>query len=187
MKQKTQSLKICISGAPTATGSCGIDALEIGRALGREIASQDMVLTTTATTGFPMWAALGAQGVGGLTVAFSPAASESDHVQVHKLPTEGFDMMVYTGFGASGASVLALRSSDAIIFGCGGMTSLLEVTTAVQEQRPIGILKGSWDLDEVIRNFLTENYPDYVHVVSDDDPVRLLEQLTKHVKVKNYN
>ncbi len=91
-------------------------------------------------------------------------------------------MIVYTGFGTSGAGVLALRSSDAVIFGCGGMTTLFELSTAIQENLPIGILEGDWETDEVIESFIQKYHPQYEPIIRDTDPNRLLDQILKKVK-----
>ncbi len=181
---KNKNLTICISGTPSPAGTCGVDALEVARTLGREMAERKIIVTATSTTGFPLWTALGATGEGGTAIAFSPAASEREHMTVHKLPLDGFTMMVYTGFGPTGAGILAMRSSDAVIFGCGGMTTVLETTTAIYENKPIGILEGSWKTDEVIRELLNEHYPDYDNIVVDSDPRRLLDQLAKRVRMQ---
>jgi predicted Rossmann-fold nucleotide-binding protein len=78
-KHGHQQFKICISGA-AETGHCGVDALEKAKELGREIARQGAVLISGATTGFPLWVAMGAKEVGGISIGFSPATSEKEHV-----------------------------------------------------------------------------------------------------------
>src|SRR3989338_3921182 len=67
-------LKICVSGA-AETGHCGVDALEKAKELGREIARHGAVLVTGATTGFPLWAAMGVKEEGGTSIGFSAGAS----------------------------------------------------------------------------------------------------------------
>ncbi len=181
---KKKNLTICISGTPSPTGTCGVDALEVARILGRKMAERNITLTSTSTTGFPLWTALGCAGEGGTAVAFSPASGEHEHLYVHKLPIDGFTMVVYTGFGPTGAGILAMRSSDAVIFGCGGMTTVLETTTAIYENKPIGILEGSWKTDEVIRELVEEHYPEYDNIIIDADPGRLLDQLVKRIHVQ---
>ena len=52
--------KICISGA-AETGHCAENALELTKALGREIVTHNSVLITGATTGAPFWGAIGAK------------------------------------------------------------------------------------------------------------------------------
>lgn len=177
-------IKICVSGVSGTTKLCNVDALEIGRELGRNIVEHDCIVTTTSTTGFPLWTAIGAKQRNGTTISFSPASNHHDHTFVHRLPTEYFDIMVYTSFGSAGAGIMAVRSSDAIIFGCGSMTTLMELSIAIEEEKPIGILAGPWNTDEVLQQMLTSNYPDYTNFVVDRDPRRLLEQILKMVKVQ---
>lgn len=180
--KKSQPITVCISGVPSPGFNCPPEGLEIARTLGRACASKDVVITSTSTTGFPLWVALAASRAGTQTLAFSPAASFAEHVNVYSLPTDGFSNMVYTGFGTAGASVLALRSSDAIIFGCGGMTSIMECVTAIEQNKPVGILKGPWDIDEALQDVFRQNYPDYENLIVDEDPKKLLEQVIKRIK-----
>src|SRR5690606_15596426 len=104
--------KICISGA-AETGHCGPNAMEYAKDLGREIVNHGCVLTTGATTGFPLWGAMGAKEAGGLSIGLSPASTEREHLEVYGLPIDYMDMIVYTGFGYSGRNLLLTRSSDA--------------------------------------------------------------------------
>ena len=50
-------VKICVSGA-AETGYCGLDAFDKAKEVGREIAKQGAIITTGATTGFPLYAAI---------------------------------------------------------------------------------------------------------------------------------
>lgn len=187
MKHTSQNITVCISGIPSPEILCPPESLDIGKSLGRICREYSINIMTTSTTGFPLWVALAASGhstesPASTTIAFSPAASEREHAEIFRLPREGFDHIIYTGFGTSGASVLALRSSDAIIFGCGGMSSVLECVTAIQEGKPIGILEGPWETDEVIKEMLDKYYPDYEHILIDSDPRRLVDQIIKKIK-----
>src|SRR3989344_9396835 len=100
-KHGHNQIKICVSGA-AETGHCGIDALEKAKELGREIARQGLVLVTGATTGFPLWVAMGLKEVGGTSIGISPAASEKEHVEDYKIPPAYMDLIMYTGFGYAG-------------------------------------------------------------------------------------
>jgi len=183
-KKETTPINICISGSPRSdTKGCSVDALEIARELGREIAKHDITLASTTTTGFALWAAIGAKEAKGKTVAFSPAASLTEHIETYKLPIDSFDFVVYSGFGVTGASVLALRSCDAVIFGCGGLSSIIECTEAVRQNKIIGILEGDWDTDEILEELLAKNYGTYNHVIRDADPRRLVEQIIKRARI----
>ena len=81
--------------------------------LGREIIKHNGILVNGATTGFPLWAAMGAKEEGGIVIGVSPASTEKEHIRGYKLPVEYTDMIIYTGFGYSGRNLLLTRSADA--------------------------------------------------------------------------
>jgi len=136
-KHGHNQIKICVSGA-AETGHCGIDALDKAKELGREIARQGAVLVTGATTGFPLWAAMGAKEAGGISVGLSPAASEREHVEVYKLPLDYLDLVIYTGFGYPGRDLLLTRSSDAVICGSMSSPSLLKTASRSASTKDLG-------------------------------------------------
>ena len=171
-------VKICVSGA-AETGHCGLDAFEKAKEVGREIARVGGIITTGATTGFPMYSAMGAKDVRGFSIGFSPAAGEREHVEVYKLPLYYMDVVVYTGFGYSGRDLLLVRSSDAIIIGCGRIGTLNEFSIAYEDKRPIGILEGEWETDEILRRVIDAANRPNNKIVFDTDPKSLVERLVE--------
>ena len=177
-----QPIKICISGA-RETSHCGIDALDKAQELGGILAEHGCVVTTSAVSGFTMWAARGAKQSGGMTVGFSPASNLYEHETAYRLPTENLDVIVYTGFGYAGSDLLLMRSSDAIVFGCGRIGTIHEFTVAFQDRKPIGILEGNWDTVELLRDIMARDIErPHDNIVFDKDPNRLVEQLIAVVK-----
>ena len=174
-------IKIGVSGA-AETGYCGLDSYEKAKETGREIAKQGAIITTGATTGFPMYAAMGAKDECGFSIGFSPAATEREHVELYKLPVEYMDVIVYTGFGYSGRDLLLVRSSDALIVGCGRIGTLNEFSVAFEERRPIGILEGSWKTDEILRHVIEEAHRPNDQIVFDTDPKAIVERLIEMVQ-----
>ncbi|MBI2100219.1 MAG: LOG family protein [Candidatus Vogelbacteria bacterium] len=142
--------KLAISGA-AATGHCGPNALELAKELGAEVARQGAILVSGATTGFPLWAAIGAKAAGGTSIGFSPASSEREHVEVYGLPLDYMDVIIYTGFGYSGRNLLLTRSSDAVLIGCGRVGTINEFSVAFEDGKPIGVLQGDWATDELLQ------------------------------------
>jgi hypothetical protein len=132
--------------------------MEIAKELGREIARQGAILVTGATTGFPLWAAMGAKELGGFSFGLSPAASEKEHVEVYGLPLDYLDLIIYTGFGYSGRNLLLTRTSDAVIVGCGRIGTVNEFTIAFEDHKPIGVLEGEWDMDEVLKLMVEKSH-----------------------------
>jgi len=177
--------KICVSGA-SETGHCGEGALESAEELGREIVRHNAILVEGATTGFPYWAAKGAKEEGGMVVGFSPATGEKEHVEFYKLPTDYHDLIVYTGFAYSGRNLILTRASDAVVVGCGRIGTINEFTIAFEDKKPIGILRGSWETDEVIEMIIDKSHRgDEVknRIVFEKDPKVLLDKLVELIEM----
>lgn len=174
-------VKLCVSGA-AETSMCGIGAYEKAKELGREIARQGAIITTGATTGFPMYAAMGAKDECGFSIGFSPASSQREHEETYRLPSDFMDVIVYTGFGYSGRDLLLVRSSDAVVIGCGRVGTINEFAVAFEDHRPIGILEGDWKTDEIIKNIITEAHRPNDRIVYDSDPKAIVERLIELVR-----
>lgn len=180
-------VKIGVSGAADTTHA-GLDAFEKAKEVGREIAKQGAIITTGATTGFPMYAAMGAKDECGFSIGFSPASTEREHLEVYKLPVDYMDVVVYTGFGYSGRDLLFVRSSDAMIIGPGRVGTLNEFAVSFEDRRPIGILEGSWKTDEFLREVIAAAHRPNDFIVFDSDPKALIERVIELVnKLKEKN
>ena len=188
----TYKYKICVSGA-AETGHCGQTAFNIAEELGKEIVRHDAVLVTGATTGFPYWAAKGAKAEGGIVVGLSPAATEKEHIKDFQLPTDYHDLIIYTGFNYSGRNLLLVRSADAVIFGCGRMGTLNEFTITFEDKKPIGILQGEWETDELFKTLIEKSHRAKEmegKIVFAADPKTLLDKqadIIKKEKENNHN
>lgn len=173
-------VKVCVSGAAD-TGYCGLDAFDKAKEVGREIARRGAIITTGATTGFPLYAAMGAKDESGFSIGFSPAATEREHVETYKLPLEYMDVIVYTGFGYAGRDLLLVRSSDAVVIGCGRIGTLNEFAVAFEDRRPLGVLEGSWETDELLQHFYNSAHRPNDQLIYDSDPKALVERLVERV------
>ena len=180
-------LKFAISGA-AETGHCGIDAYDKGLELGRQVAKHDVVTINGATTGFPLWAVMGAKEAGGYTIGFSPANSEREHIEQFTLPVEYLDLIIYTGFGYPGRDLILTRSSDAVLFGCGRIGTIHEFTIAFEDQKPIGILESAgWETDEELKNIIELGHRPNNRIVFDSDPKALVERVIELVNKDKIN
>lgn len=179
-------VKLCVSGA-AETGHCGIDAYDKGIELGRQIAKQNAVLVNGATTGFPLWSAMGAKEANGFVIGFSPASTEKEHIETYNLPVEYLDVIVYTGFGFPGRDLILTRSSDAVLFGCGRIGTIHEFTIAFEDKKPIGILEADWDTDEVIKNIIENGHRPNDRIIFDSDPKALVERVVEMVNKDKIN
>jgi len=173
--------KICVSGA-ARTDCCAPGAMEKTKELGRQIVKQGGVLVTGATTGVPYWAAIGAKEAGGISIGFSPAASEQSHIKTYHLPTDYFDIIVYTGFNYAGRNLILTRASDAIIIACGRLGTLNEFTIAFEDQKPIGVLTGTGGEADQIKDIVAKGNRGLGKIVYDDDPEKLVAKVMKLVE-----
>ena len=173
LKHEHLRLKFGVSGA-AETGHCGIDAYDKGLALGREIAKYGAILVTGATTGFPLWAAMGAKEAGGFVLGFSPASTEKEHIETFNLPVEYHD-------------VILTRSSDAVFFGCGRIGTIHEFTISFEDQKPIGIYEADWGTDEVIKSILQNGHRANDRIAFDTDPKKLVKRVADLVNKDKIN
>lgn len=175
-KHNHLKIKLGVSGA-AETGHCGLGSLELAKELGREIIRQGGVLVTGATTGFPLWSAMGAKEEHGVVIGLSPAANEREHVETFRLPLDYTDLIIYTGFGFPGRDLLFTRSCDAMFIGCGRIGTIHEFTIAFEDGKPIGVLDGPWDMDKELKLILEEGHRPNAKIVFDSDPKRLVKKI----------
>jgi len=174
-------VKIGVSGSAD-TSFMGLDVFEKAKELGREIAKQGAIITHGATTGFPLYAAMGAKDECGFSIGLSPAANEREHVETYKLPLDYMDVVIYTGFGYSGRDLLFVRSSDAMIIGPGRIGTINEFAVAFEDHRPIGILQDSADTDELLQLVMEASHRPNLNIIYDTDPKAMVERLIEMVK-----
>lgn len=169
-------LKIGVMGS---SGSASGDVLEKAKELGREIAKNDCILITGATTGLPYETAKGAKEEKGLVVGISPGANKEEHEKL-RMPIDFHDVIVYTGFGKTGRNVINIRTSDIVVFVGGRMGTLNEFTIAYAEGKRIGVLTGSGGISEKIKE-LAEIEKKYTgaKIIYNSNPRDLIKELLK--------
>lgn len=172
--------KICVSGA-AETSHCAEDMLQKAKALGASIVASGGVLVTGATTGVPLWAAIGAKEAGGFVIGISPASSELEHVKKYHLPLDYHDIIIYTGFGYSGRNLLLTRSSDAVITVCGRMGTLNEFTIAFEDKKPQGILIGSGGVADDIAGIVERAHRGPGVITYDSSPEMLVKKIIEMI------
>ncbi len=178
---KERKITISVSGA-AEVAHCGPTVIPVAKEVGREIARQGCQIITGATSGFPMYAAEGAKEAGGVSFGISPAASKKEHVEVYRLPIKAMDAVIYTGFGFPGRDLMLIRSSDAVVIGCGRIGTIHEFTVAWEANMPMGILEGEWPTDEVIKNIIKNSDRTNPNVIFESDPKKMIERLVEMVR-----
>jgi len=165
-------LKVGVMGSAEKATALG----EKAQALGKAIASRNVILLTGATTGLVYATGKAAHDAGASHVGISPAHDEREHVEAYALPTDACDAIIYTGFGLKGRNVVLVRSCDVVVFIAGSIGSLNEFTIAYDEGKIIGCLTGSGGVaDEVKRLVETFQKQTRARVFYHDDPKRLIE------------
>ena len=181
MSPGPEKYKIAVSGAAEVAHCCK-NVQDLAKEVGRQIFWHNCILITGATTGVPYFSAVGCKEVGGISIGFSPAASESAHEKAYKLPLDQFDVMVYTGFDYSGRNLLMTRAADGVIVICGRMGTLNEFTIAYEDRKPIGILEGSGGTADFIPSILSRPHHKRGPIVYDTDPKKLVQKLIAAIK-----
>lgn len=174
--------KICVSGA-AEFGPCCKDIKTLCKELGRELAKKETILLTGATTGVPYLVAKVFKEEGGkISIGFSPACSEREHLNVYRLPIDAFDLIVYTGFDYVGRNLILTKSADGVIIICGRTGTLNEFTIAFESKTPIGVLKGSGGTADLIAEVLKRGYRPKTRIIYEKDPKLLVNKLIKLIK-----
>jgi len=157
--------------------------LEKAREIGREIAKHDCVLLTGGTTGVSYEAVKGAKEYNGLTIGFSPASNMLEHIETWKLPTEHFDVLIYTGHGFKGRNVPFIRSCDGVVAISGRIGTLNEFTIAYDENKVIGLLEETGGLcdDDGVKNFFSKSKKKGGEILSHHDPAQLIKELIENL------
>lgn len=170
--------QICVSGA--AKGQSVEQGKLLAQAVGAAIAKAGHSLMTGATTGLPNEAAIGYKKSGGkMSMGLSPAATKVEHVLKYRLPTENYDVILYTGLHYGGRDALLVNSADAVVSIGGRLGTLHEFTIAAETDTPIGILKGAGGIGDQIEgllNLLPNANPKLV--IFEEEADLLLEKLT---------
>ena len=174
--------KIGVIGS--AEGNINDVLLTSARDIGKEIAKYNCLLLSGATTGLSYEAVKGAKEVGGFTVGFSPAKNEAEHVERYKLPTEGFDLVIFTGFGYKGRVVPFIRSSDAVIGISGRRGTLTEYATALDEGKITGILTGSGGVSDMMKHIEEHIGKKGGKKIFNNDPKNLVKEIVENLNMR---
>ena len=118
--------------------------------IGKEIASNGILLLTGACNGYPYEAAKGCFSVLGKVFGISPAKDKREHTERYKFPTDAFSEIEFTGLGIPGRNFALVKEADAAIIIGGQIGTLNEFTIAFHAKKPIGILKGSGGITEIL-------------------------------------
>lgn len=144
--------------------------------LGAAIAKKDCILVTGATTGLPDLVAQAFRKNGGFALGVSPAENRREHVARYRLPEDGADVIIFTGFGYKGRNVINVRCADIVLILGGATGTLNEFTIAYDEGKIIGVLEGSGGIADHIREVIKFcNKPAIGKIFFESSPTKLVE------------
>jgi uncharacterized protein (TIGR00725 family) len=170
--------QICVSGA--AKGDSVDHGKKLVESAAVAIAKAGHSLMTGATTGLPELAAGAYMKAGGkISLGISPASTKIEHVLKYHLPTDNYDVILYTGLHYVGRDALLINSADAVVSVGGRWGTLHEFAIALETQTPIALLQGAGGASAEIEKLL-DAIP-ITHrklVIIDTDPDRLVAKVT---------
>jgi uncharacterized protein (TIGR00725 family) len=178
--------QICVSGA--ARGDSVELAKHLAGEVGREIVRRGHLVVSGATRGLPYYAAKAAKQAMPnevSSIGFSPAASRLAHVKKYQLPLDVFDTVVFTGFEYTGRNLLLVRSSDAVIMVGGRIGTLNELTIAIEERKPIGVLLGSGGMTDEVERVLRAAKRARTGIIFGHEPEELVDEVLMLINGKN--
>lgn len=175
-------ISIFVTGARN-TNLFPSETLIAGEKLGNTLAKKHITLMVAEAEGFPLWVSKGTQSNLGTVILFSPAAHRDEHARVYRLPHGDAGVnTIYTGFGRVGAELLGVRSADAVSVGCGEFAYIHAFTTALYEEKPIGILESDHELHPAVNEVLKNSQYKHDGIFFDSDPNRLVERIEAYVR-----
>ncbi|HEX3082619.1 MAG TPA: hypothetical protein VHQ86_05240, partial [Candidatus Saccharimonadia bacterium] len=118
------------------------------------------------------------------SIGFSPAASRLAHVKKYQLPLDSFDTILFTGFEYTGRNLLLVRSSDAVVMVGGRIGTLNELTIAIEERKPIGVLLGSGGMTEEVERVLRAAKRARTGIIFGHNPADLVSELIELVEAR---
>ena len=149
--------------------------------IGTEIAANRHVLRFGGCWGYPYEAAKGAFESKAKVVAISPAKNREEHINNYKFPAKNFTEIDYTGLGIPGRNIPLVLNSDAIILISGQIGTLNEFTIAFYHKKPIGILKGSSGITNLVKEIaeICSRVGEKDRIVYEKEPKKLISKLDK--------
>ncbi len=172
--------QIAISGA--AKGESVKEGADLAIKMGEAVAKAGHALLSGATSGLPNYSAEGYKKAGGtMSVGISPASSKVEHILKYRLPTEAYDVILYTGLHYIGRDTLLITSSDAVVSIGGRIGTLHEFTIALESDTPIAFLQGAGGISQEIQTLLALAKPvrNESEILFNDSPEDLINELTK--------
>jgi hypothetical protein len=179
-------MKLTIGVMGSSGGDLSAENREKAYRLGEAIAEHDGILITGGCPGLPYEAVRGAKAKAGFVVGISPGLSIDEHKGKYRSPTDGFDVLIYTGSGLMGREITNIRSCDIVVIVGGRTGTLGELAIAFDEGRLIGILQGTGGITEIVKQIIEiSGKQTGACLLYDDDPKMLVERLIQYYRTEH--
>ena len=68
-----------------------------------------------------------------------------------------------------------------MVIGCGRIGTVHEFTISYEDEKPTGILRGDWDMDEVLKMIIDKSNRINNKIIFDDTPEKLIKRIIELV------
>lgn len=133
------------------------EVYDLAEEVGRLVARRGGTLFTGGSTGVMEAAMRGARSENGLTVGIIPTEQKEKYEFVSQFAA----VLIMTGMGEYGRSVPLIHSVDGVIAIAGGAGTLMEISMAYHQRKPVVCIPVAGYTSDRIRNLLVELYLDH--------------------------
>ncbi|MFW6081905.1 MAG: TIGR00725 family protein, partial [Desulfosalsimonas sp.] len=148
---------------------------------GRLIAKLGWVVLTGGSTGVMEAAMKGAKSAGGITVGIIPTESSREY----ELSGKYADITINTGMGELGKLAPLIHSADGAIAVAGGSGTMIEISMAYIERKPVIMIPFEGFTTDRLRRFMTGGMLDhrgYHEIDTADDAESAVKILCKRLR-----
>ncbi len=175
-------MKIAVCGL--GSGHYKKDILRKSYEIGREIAKNKIILLTGGCYGYPYEASKGVVKEGGTSIVVSPAKNLNEHKKKYNYPIKHFTKFEFTGLGVPGRNFPLIKNSDGVIIIGGKSGTLVELSIALHEYKPISVLKNSGGITSLIpkiADICTKKKKQ--KIIYESNSKKLVNKLIKSIKI----
>jgi uncharacterized protein (TIGR00725 family) len=130
---------------------------KLAEEVGRLVATRGGTLLTGGSTGVMEAAMRGARSENGLTVGIIPTEKKEKYKFLSQFAT----VLIMTGMGEYGRSVPLIHSVDGVIAIAGGAGTLMEISMAYHQHKPVVCIPVAGYTSDRIKDLLIDSYLDH--------------------------
>ena len=156
--KKSKNNKIKIAVFSSAYNNPNQEHIDMAQKIGKYLAEKNCVILTGGCIGLPAMVAAHAHAFGAETVAYYPDVSEKELIKNKKVHNNDIDgnyseKKFYDGF--TKRSIEMIHDADVALAFNGRLGTLSEITVAIEEGLPTGIIEKSGGVSDEMRKLCT--------------------------------